>query len=524
MLQIGQTIQKRYQIMQLLGQGGMGIVYLAQDNRLGDGHQVAIKELSPAGIPSAEWATALALFEQEATILAGLNHPGVTRVSDFFNEGGYWYLVMEYVAGESLAKALERAPAGYSEQQCLIWAEQLLRVLDYLHQRTPPLIFRDLKPQNIMVKNDGSLKLIDFGIARFFKSNQQLDTVQLGTPGYAAPEQYGRQQTDARSDIYSLGVVLYQLLTGYDPTNTPLRMPPLQQLQSAVSNRTALAIHKAMAVEPGQRHQTAGDFAAALGVPISGPLPPPPPPPIPAWPLIAKIAAIVLFVTLCGWLLFPPIMAQFRTATPTTHITYIVITNTPTATTNSPTPTQPPPPTSTYIPTSTPRPTATFIPATPTRIPTMTRLPASPTPAPTVCSRVVNSLFTNKWQANLGCPTTNLLDINMAQETFVNGRMFWRQDNDRIYAVYSNGSWVSYPDIWVEGHPAFSCGTPQSPPTPQRGFGKIWCAHSNVQQGLGNATDMEWATYGEIQEFVNGMIWRVGGGTTIVFYYNNTWR
>lgn len=534
MLQQEQLIQNRYQIVGILGQGGMAMVYLATDTRLGI--QVALKELNPNQLPPAEQASAIALFQQEAQVLAQLKHPTIARCTDSFTENGLWYLVSEYVPGETLEHALGRFHR-FQEQQVLHWANELVNALDYLHHLNPPIIFRDLKPSNMMVRSDGKLKLIDFGIARFFKAGQYKDTIQLGTPGYAPPEQYGRGQTDARSDVYSLGVVLYQLLTGYDPTQSPMNLPAVTQLAPDISPTTAAAIHKAIQPNPPHRHQSIAEFAAALSLPISGHLPASTPPSLSLsearWWLALKIGGLVLLLLLIGvGFILSRLVAQrdatLPTATP--RIAYVVVTSSPTPSplppteTPSPAASPPSPNTPTPIPTLTIPPSPTPRPSTPTPIPSPTRLPASPTPLATVCALPVNSLFTSKWQANLGCPTTNLRDISMAQETFVKGRMFWRQDNDRIYAVYNNGTWASYADIWAESNPTFSCGTQQTPPTPQRGFGKIWCANSAVQQGLGNATDLEWATYGEIQEFVNGMIWRVGGNTTIVFYYNSSWR
>src|SRR6266704_2200175 len=156
-------------------------------------------------------------FKREALLLAGLTHPNLPSIYDHFSEAGRWYLVMDFIEGETLEERLNKEPEGrLSVEEAQRIGIQLCTVLGYLHGRQPPIIFRDLKPANIMMTPDGHLYLIDFGIARHFKPGQAKDTIAFGSPGYAAPEQYGKAQTTARSDIYSLGANLHQLLTGID--------------------------------------------------------------------------------------------------------------------------------------------------------------------------------------------------------------------------------------------------------------------------------------------------------------------
>ena len=271
MLGVGTVLQGRYEIRGRLGQGGMGLVYEAADRRLGN-MSVAVKEMDASQVAPGDRQWTIDAFRDEAQILARLNHVGIARVMDYFSQGDYSYLVMEYVPGETLEDALARAPRGFDERQALDWTGQLAVVLDYLHQQNPPVIFRDLKPGNVMVQPDGALKLIDFGIARLFKPGQTKDTVPLGTAGYAAPEHYGRAQTDARSDVYTLGVVAHQLLTGYDPTQTPMRLPPVRRLRPDVSLQTELAVAQALQLDPDLRFGSALALARALGAPISTPL------------------------------------------------------------------------------------------------------------------------------------------------------------------------------------------------------------------------------------------------------------
>jgi serine/threonine protein kinase len=266
MIQNKPMLQNRYTLLRQLGQGGMGVVYLAEDNRLTN-RQVAIKELSLAMIPAHEQQSRLEAFQQEAGILAQLRHPGIAQVSDFFIENHSAYVVMEYVPGQSLAQLLSQQPGQHlSPDRAIELTQQLCQALDYLHRQRPPLIYRDLKPENVIVEPGGQVKLIDFGIARLFKPGQQQDTVAMGTPGYAAPEQYGRAQTDPRSDIYSLGIMLHQMVTGQDPTQrtpfTPLNwsnLPATDRLPSLKS-----VILKATQLQPDARYHSVGEMGADL--------------------------------------------------------------------------------------------------------------------------------------------------------------------------------------------------------------------------------------------------------------------
>jgi len=259
----GMLLQGRYRIERPLGGGGMGTVYLAEDSRLG-GRRCAVKQLSESTIPPAERSQAIADFQREAQLLAHLDHPGLAKVSDFFAKGSEWYLVMEYVTGETLETVAQRRAGRVSEVEATVWALQLCDVLAYLHGRNPPVIFRDLKPGNVMLTPEGHIKLIDFGIARFFKPGQVRDTRNLGTPGFAAPEQYGKGQTDARSDIYSLGVMLHSLLTGYDPALTPFALPPAHSLSASISSGMERLIQRAVQMDPLQRYQNVSELRSAL--------------------------------------------------------------------------------------------------------------------------------------------------------------------------------------------------------------------------------------------------------------------
>ncbi|WP_322481065.1 WD40 repeat domain-containing serine/threonine-protein kinase [Thermogemmatispora sp.] len=228
-LPLNHLLRQRYRIVALLGKGGMGAVYRAQDTQFGD-RAVAIKEMSQSGLSPDEIAEATAAFKQEALLLANLMHPNLPRIYDHFSEEGQWYLVMDFIEGESLEQYLLRwqrehpnGPPGLPIAEVLDIGIQLSSVLGYLHSRQPPIIFRDLKPSNVMRTAEGHLYLIDFGIARHFKPGQVRDTRAFASWGYAAPEQYGKAQTTPRSDVYSLGATLHHLLTGQNPTQSPFR-------------------------------------------------------------------------------------------------------------------------------------------------------------------------------------------------------------------------------------------------------------------------------------------------------------
>ena len=264
MLPAQMVLQERYVIAEKLGQGGMGAVYRASDRRLST-VSWAIKEMSSQAITSPlERQQARDSFRNEAEMLAALSHPNLPRVIDHFEQDGKAYLVMEFVPGETLISYVQREGLPQPMPRVLSWVRQLCDVLTYLHTSNPPIIFRDLKPANIMLTPQEQLKLIDFGIARLFKPGKEKDTQAFGTAGYSAPEQYGRGQTDARSDVYSLGVLVHQLLTGYDPTQTPFRLPPANQLQTSVSREVSDVLSQAIDNDPAQRFTTIREFREAL--------------------------------------------------------------------------------------------------------------------------------------------------------------------------------------------------------------------------------------------------------------------
>ncbi len=222
-LKAKQQLNNRYILLSLLGQGGMGAVYKAEDTRFAH-RLVAIKEMSQSGLDEQRVQETTEQFRQEANLLAGLNHPNLPSIYDHFTENGRSYLVMDFVEGITLYRYASGAIGGVLPvNEVLNIGIQLAKVLNYLHTRPSPIIFRDLKPLNVMITPDSNVYLIDFGIARLFKQGQTKDTVAYVSQGYAAPEQFMNSQTTPQSDIYSLGATLHQLLSGNRPSsNVPL--------------------------------------------------------------------------------------------------------------------------------------------------------------------------------------------------------------------------------------------------------------------------------------------------------------
>jgi serine/threonine protein kinase len=260
-----QLLKKRYEIIGILGKGGMGCVYKVADRRQG-GKVLAAKELRPGTMPLEKADEALAQFQTEARILARLTHPNIPKVYDYFSVRGAHYIVMEYIDGRTLEQLLlARRGKPIDEGLALSWALQLCRAMHFLSVQNPrPIIFRDLKPSNIMIARDGRIKLIDFGIARFFKEDKREDTYVYGTPGYAAPEQYGTGQTDARSDVFSLGATLHHCLTGSNPSENPLHFPDPRRLNPAIRKETAAIVNKALELNMDKRYQSAREMKQAI--------------------------------------------------------------------------------------------------------------------------------------------------------------------------------------------------------------------------------------------------------------------
>lgn len=257
-------LNTRYQLETRIGQGGMGAVYKAIDTKFNN-RTIAIKEMSRAGLSPTSIQEAEAAFEREAQILGELLHPNLPRIYDHFTDGERSYLVMDFIEGQTLEDFTEKAHGKPQElDRVLPWGTQLCDVLSYLHTRQPPIIFRDLKPSNVMIDGRGHIYLIDFGIARIFKPGQSHDTVALGSPGFAAPEQYGKSQSTPRSDIYSLGALLHCLLTGVDPSEQPFFFKPASQLNSEVPSSLEHLLQRMLEMDAEKRPFTAQEVLQLL--------------------------------------------------------------------------------------------------------------------------------------------------------------------------------------------------------------------------------------------------------------------
>lgn len=261
MAAIGTVIDGKYEILKLVGKGGMSKVYLAMDKRLNK--QWAVKEIEKKARDKNN-AVVIQSAIAEANMIKKLDHRTLPRIVDIIDNGNVIYIIMDYIEGESLNKVLERDGA-QNQAQVIEWAKELCEVLDYLHTRNPHIIYRDMKPANIMLKPDGSLKLIDFGIAREYKEQNLEDTVSLGTKGYAAPEQFGgKGQTDERTDIYCLGVTLYHLVTGQDPCEPPYELYPIRHWNPSLSAGLESIIQKCTQLNPVDRYQSCAELMYAL--------------------------------------------------------------------------------------------------------------------------------------------------------------------------------------------------------------------------------------------------------------------
>jgi len=272
-----EIIKERYKIREIIGQGGMGCVYLADDLRLA-GRLCALKAVNyDRNLPDDVIKQTREQFRREATVLARLDHPNLPKVSDFFSDEDRDYLVMDYVPGKDLRELMleEKKRGKYlTERDVLNWASQMSDALIYLHSQSPVILHRDIKPSNIKLTPNGIIKLVDFGLVKILISGEKTITVVQGhgSAYYTPLEQYGGDtgHTDPRSDVYSLGATLYHLLTNKAPFEArqrflePTRELPIREFNKNISPRTERAIKLAMEVHPDERIQSVNEFKEVL--------------------------------------------------------------------------------------------------------------------------------------------------------------------------------------------------------------------------------------------------------------------
>jgi serine/threonine-protein kinase len=276
-LKAGEVLRGRYRISRIIGQGGMGSIYLADDLRL-QGRECALKEVEhDRTLPAEMLKQTREQFLREATVLARLDHPNLPKVSDFFSVGGRDYLVMDFVPGKDLRTLMNEARQKgqfLAERDVLNWAGQLASALAYLHSQTPPILHRDIKPSNLKLTPNGLVKLVDFGLVKILASEEVTITILQGrgTALYTPLEQYGGDtgHTDARSDIYAFGATLYHLLTNHPPLEArelflnPEALTPPRQFNPDISVRTERTILWAMSLHPDERPEDVEAFRQAL--------------------------------------------------------------------------------------------------------------------------------------------------------------------------------------------------------------------------------------------------------------------
>jgi len=267
------VLNSRYEIVRRIGGGGMGAVYLAKDRNLGDAPR-AVKEMVEAHLDPTQHEKAIGDFKRESLLLTSLEHPSIPTIYDYFYDEslGRFYLVMKFISGGDLASRLRTAPGGRIDEKTVTdWGMQAADVLEYLHSRPKPIIYRDLKPANLMIDgNSGRIMLIDFGIARWVKREEKGVTA-VGTMGYAPPELFGGR-VEPRSDVYSLGATLFHLLTGSDPQDNPLlifdfqKNPRPRQIAPSISSEMETILMRSVEYKPEDRFHSAGAMRDALAI------------------------------------------------------------------------------------------------------------------------------------------------------------------------------------------------------------------------------------------------------------------
>jgi serine/threonine-protein kinase len=521
---LGKTLGP-YTIKEILGSGGMAVVYRATGP---DGKTVALKVLFP---PPGTEAEILVRFEREARTTARLNHPSIVRVVDVGHAHDHAYLAMNLIEGENLTTRLARI-GKFNESIAIDIIWQIADALYYAHSQG--VVHRDVKPSNILLTSDNHALLTDFGVA------QALDDTALtrsghtvGTPAYMAPEQAtGRVAVDGRADLYSLGVVLYQMVTGRVPFegSTPqilhahvYDLPPAPSTMATISPGLESVILKAMAKNVSERFQTGAAMAQALTMlddqttlqlpttPISPEITPQRIPPVYVW----AIGAILVAIAAIGgrWWFTQP--ADRPTATALSQQV-----NLPPSSTPAITPTRKPnPPAPSATPTE---PEVTEAP-TPTPLPTKEVVEATPTTCVQPLDEALSGLNQLTLNEPLGCPRAESVTTPGAWQPFENGLMLWRADSNLIYTIGPDEAWFYLGDQWREGDDPYdpSIIVPSGYYQPVRGFGKVWRNRPGVRADLGWALTEEVALMVIIQEFTDGQVWHSPEQDRFMILYNS---
>jgi serine/threonine protein kinase len=526
----------RYQLEALIGTGGVAAVYRALDTRA-RGRRLAIKVLFP---PPGAGPTLGERFRREAYTAARLDHPGILRIIDVGEADGHLFIAMELVEGASLQAMLETR-GRFDEATAAEVGTQVADALHYAH--TQGVIHRDVKPSNILIDPQGGALLADFGVARALDDPALTATgLTVGTPAYMSPEQAsGHSDIDGRADLYSLGVVLYQMVTGRPPFqgSTPQVMhahvyqpPPLPSSVADVSPTMEAVILRALAKSRDDRYPSGAALAAALwplleatrthqgtGLRI-GPSAHPPRPRLfdarrrlGTWATAALVTLLAVAIVGGGvWLVVGgPSPARLPTSTgaaplaavpppsPSPSSISLTATNTPFELQVSPSAS----PTSTLPPTPSASPT-----------PSPSPIPPPPTFTPIRCPQPAGAIFAD-WLASdaslaaqIGCPRAPVVQAAGAWEPFEGGQMLWREDLRRIYVLHQAGSWRMYDDNWQEGDLVWD--TDLVPPAglyqPVRGFGLTWREEAGVHDALGWATAEESSFSATLQPFERAVL------------------
>jgi len=263
-LETGTVLNQIYRVVRLLGSGAMGNVYLVE--RIKDDEKFVVKELLFTEKTGMDADTAREIFFREADFMVRFKHCGIPAMHGIFSQASKEYLVMDYVEGRTLEEIITSSPGPLSQEKSIQWTIELAKIMDYLHNSFhKPVVYKDLKPSNIIITPEGYVKLVDFGIARYYNPDKNTDTFSFGSPGYAAPEQYkGKGQSSPQTDIFGLGVILFQMLTKYDPTIKPFTFPSMKSLNPDISGKLEEIVTRAIQLNPLKRYISMVEFCEAL--------------------------------------------------------------------------------------------------------------------------------------------------------------------------------------------------------------------------------------------------------------------